>query len=87
MDLEKLKKISIQASIILLQVFFSNISFYVGVMPVGLPFAFARVFFEHNIFLVLFGYLVSKLVCFKVASDLLVMAFELVVLILYFLNS
>ena len=87
MDLEKLKKVIVQATIILLQVFFSNISFYAWVMPVGLSFAFARVFFDHNIFLVLFAYLLSKLICFKTASDLLVMAFELVVLILYYYSK
>ena len=76
MSKQKFKVWLIQFGIFLVQVLLSRIKMFGAVGPAGFPFVMVRIFSGHNIFLVLGEYVVSKLWCFEIASNVLIVAFE-----------
>ena len=88
MDKALLKKIVIEVSVCLLQIVFSNVSVFGEVYPAGLSFAFARLYFGANVIVVTTEYAFSKIMlCFNF-KWLVVTAFEIVMLALfYFANE
>ena len=64
----------------------SRIEFAGLANPAGYPFAVARVFYGHNIFLVALEYALSKIWTFMAFQNLLVVAFEIVILAVYYFS-
>ena len=83
-----LKKIGVMIAVWLLQMVFSNVSIFGKVFPAGLSFSFARLYFGANVIVVTLEYALSKvLLCFNF-KWLIVTAFEIVMLALfYFANE
>ena len=84
MDKEKAKKWLKEFGYALLQVVFSRITFFGFVSPVGLPFAFARIFFGGNIFVSTIGYFISKIYAFSSFNVLISTIYEVVILALFY---
>ena len=70
----------VELSIFLLQVVLSKIEFGGMANPVGYSFAVVRIFNSHNIFVVVVEYIVSQLWTFVKLENLLIVAFEVVIL-------
>lgn len=69
---------------LLLQVIFSHIKLFGFLSPVGLSFAFSKVYFGSNIFAVTLFYAISKIFLFCELKWVLVTAYEIVFLALYY---
>lgn len=83
MNREKVKKVLLIILHLFLQVIFSKIKFF-SIIPIGLAFAFSRLFFGANIFAVTGFYLISKLFLFSEVNWILITAYEIVFLALYY---
>jgi len=70
---------------LIIQIIFSQINLFGFLSPVGLPFAFVRLFIGDNIFIVTFGYLVSRAFFFGELSVIFITIYEIVFLALYYL--
>lgn len=84
MNKSLLKKISIEAVYVLIQLVLSRISLFGFLSPAGLPFAFLRLFAGGNIFVVIAAYAVSKIYTFFTLPGLLIAVYEIVFLALYY---
>ena len=81
---EKLKMVLKELGFFAMQFFFSRIFLFDRISPVGLAFAFSRVFFGGNILAITSGYFISKLyMCFSF-SEMIIVCYEIVFLTLYF---
>ncbi len=67
-----------------LQFFFSRINLFGFFSPVGLAFAFSRLFSGGNIFVTVFAYFISKLYLFGDISGVAITIYEVVLLSLYY---
>ena len=86
MKWKRLKIFLIEFSIFVLQMLISRIEIAGLANPAGYSFAVARVFYGHNIFLVALEYALSKIWTFKVFQNLLIVAFEIVILAVYYFS-
>ena len=86
MKWQKLKIFLVEFSVFLLQVVLSKIDICDMANPTGYAFAMSRVFYGHNIFLVTAEYLISKLWTFVYFENLLIVAFEVVILAVYYFS-
>ena len=86
MKWRKVKVWLIELSIFLLQLVRSKIEIGAMENPVGYPFAMVRIFYSHNIFVVSAEYLISKIWTFAKFENLLIVAFEIVMLAIYYFS-
>lgn len=86
MKWKRLKIFLIEFSIFVLQMLISRIEIAGLANPAGYSFAVARVFYGHNIFLVALEYALSKIWTFGMFQNLLVVAFEIVILAVYYFS-
>lgn len=84
MDKSKAKIIGTEIAVFLLQAIFSKINLFGFLSPVGLAFAFARIFFGANILLVSAEYLISKIPFMLEVSGVFVTVYQIVILALYY---
>ena len=84
---EKLIKVLKEVGMVAMQFFFSRIFLFDHLSPVGLAFAFIRLFFNGNIFVVTGGYALSKLYTFFDFSEMIICAYEIVFLTLYYFTK
>ncbi len=68
---------------LLLQIIFSRVNLFGFLSPVGLAFAFYKIYYGGNIILVTLFYAISKIYTFKNLKTLLVVGYEIVFLTLY----
>jgi len=68
----------------LIQIFFSRILFLKTVCPVGLPFAFVRIYFKSNVIVVSIFYFLSKIFIITNINNLIICLYEIVILALYY---
>ncbi|MBP3581677.1 MAG: SpoIIE family protein phosphatase [Clostridia bacterium] len=87
MDKNKLKKVCLEIGICLLQIIFSNVNIFGVTYFVGFPFALARLYFGANIFFVTGEYVFSKALLFVSFKWVVVTAFEIVLLGLFYLAN
>ena len=88
MDKKLLKRVIIEIGCFVLQFIFSSVNILHSVYPVGLPFSLVRLFFGGNIFCVTGEYLLSKVILLTSFKWLIVTAFEIIILSLfYFANE
>ncbi len=82
------KKLAIKSAkefgYVLLQFLFVSIKLFGFFSPVGLPFAFAKIYFGGNIFVVTIAYFVSKMIFVQSLIDVGVVFYEVVMIALYF---
>ena len=86
MKWKRLKIFLIEFSIFVLQMLISRIEIAGLANPAGYSFAVARVFYGHNIFLVALEYALSKIWTFGMFQNLLIVAFEIVILAVYYFS-
>lgn len=84
MDKAKVKVIIKEIVYLAMQLLFSKINILNIVNSVGLPFAFINLYFGGNIFVGTFGYLLSKAYLFSSLKPLLITAYEVIILALYY---
>jgi len=66
------------------QIILSNVCFANSFYPLGFAFAIVRVFYNGNIFFVIFSYLISQLNFIFLFSDLFICFYEIVIISLYY---
>lgn len=74
-----------QLGCLIIQIVFSQINLFGFLSPVGLPFAFIRLFAGENIFIVTIGYIISRAFFFNNLSIIFMTIYEVVFLSLYYL--
>ena len=84
MEKEKVNLAIKELGYALLQVLFSRVNFYGFVSPVGLPFAFVRVFYGGNIIVCVLSYFISKIYTFSEINNLISVVYQIVILALYY---
>ena len=85
MNKDKLLKILKELGYIALQFFFSRIFLFEHLSPVGLSFAFIKLFFDGNIIIVTGTYFISKIFLFFMSfSELVIVAYEIIFMTLYY---
>ena len=84
MKKDKIIRVLKEIGYIALQFFFPRIFLFNHISPVGLSFAFIKLFFDGNIFIVTGTYFISKIFLFFDFFELVIVAYEIVFLTLYY---
>ena len=87
MSKEKFKALAKICLHLFLQVIFSKIVLFENLSPVGLSFAFFKLFSDSNIFAVTGFYFISKIFLFNEVQGILITAYEIVFLSLYYFTN
>lgn len=84
---ETLKLVAKECALLIVQIIFSNIRLFGFSSGAGLAFAFARLFLGSNLIVVVSFFVVSKLILIEKITGLIVIAYEVVLLSLYYFSK